>query len=339
MALPPAEPVTEPGAVSPGTAGRSSAVDGGASPSAAHQSAAPGSSTSRCSTSYLTSALHLSHVTVNSAVLNTTGSYTPPPPWPPTPITGLPSFCAVALIQTDSAGNPIHITVWLPTKWNGRCQGIGGGGYACGIFYAPGPGYVSASLEETLKGGYASAATDCGVPTADGNTGRWALKPDGQLNKPLINDFASAGIHDMTVAGKAVTQAFYPDKIQYSYFNRCSTGGREVAGDVAGSCDGGESRAQQVDLVGVQPGEGVLGAHADHIQLDLAAGKIPRQPAATLPTRPLRCRAAGWAAGISQAADCSVRRMSASTSSSGVAAATSCWRVSAESNSAGRSVM
>jgi tannase/feruloyl esterase len=58
--------------------------------------------------------------TVNSAVLNTTGSYAPPPPWPPTPITGLPSFCAVNLPQADSAGNPIHIAVWLPASWNGR---------------------------------------------------------------------------------------------------------------------------------------------------------------------------------------------------------------------------
>lgn len=96
---------------------------------------------------------------------------------------------------------------------------------------APCPGsgrrYVSPSLAETLKGGYASAATDCGVPSTDGYTGGWALKPDGRLDKPLINDFAFAGIHDMTVAGKAVAQAFYPGKIQYSYFNGCSTGGRE----------------------------------------------------------------------------------------------------------------
>jgi feruloyl esterase len=31
----------------------------------------------------------------------------------------------------------------------------------------------------------------------------------------------------MTVAGKAVTRAYYPSPLQYSYFNGCSTGGRE----------------------------------------------------------------------------------------------------------------
>ncbi|WP_435642477.1 tannase/feruloyl esterase family alpha/beta hydrolase [Streptomyces sp. H49] len=192
---------------------------------AAGRSAAPDSSVSRCSTGYVTSALRLSHVTVSSAVLDTTGSYTPP--GSTTLITGLPGFCAVDLTQTDSAGNSIHIAVWLPTNWNGRFQGIGGGGYSCGIVYASTPQYVNPSLEQTLKSGYATASTDCGVPVADQFTGSWALKPDGRLDKPLITDFASAGIHDMTVAGKAVTQAFYSNKIQYSYFNGCSTGGRE----------------------------------------------------------------------------------------------------------------
>ncbi len=165
-------------------------------------------------------------VTVSSAVLDTTGSYTPP--GSATPITGLPAFCAVALTHDDSAGNPMHTAVWLPSKWNGRFQGIGGGGYSCGIYYAPTAGFVSPSLQVALDGGYASASTDCGVPVADAYTGAWGLKPDGQLNWPLIKDWASVGIHDMTAAGKAVTQAYYPGGLRYSYFNGCSTGGREA---------------------------------------------------------------------------------------------------------------
>jgi len=181
-------------------------------------------SASRCDTSYLTSALHLTHVTVDSAAPVTTGSYTPP--GTTTPITGLPDFCNVALTQTDSAGNPIHIAVWLPAKWNGRFQGIGGGGYSCGISYA-GTGGPTASLQEAVDSGYAGASTDCGVPPADGATGSWALTSSGHLNWPLITDFASAGIHDMTVAGQAVTRVFYPGQLRDSYFFGCSTGGRE----------------------------------------------------------------------------------------------------------------
>ena len=162
---------------------------------------------SRCDTSYLTSALHLGHVTVDSAAPVTSGSYTPP--GTTTPITGLPDFCNVALTQADSAGNPIHIAVWLPAKWNGRFQGIGGGGYSCGISYA-GTGGPTASLQEAVDSGYAGASTDCGVPPADGATGSWALTSSGHLNWPLITDFASAGIHDMTVAGQAVTRVVLP---------------------------------------------------------------------------------------------------------------------------------
>jgi Tannase and feruloyl esterase len=174
------------------------------------------SPTSRCAVSYLQSALNVAEVTVDSAALNTTGSFTAPGQ---PPLTGLPAFCDVTLTQTDSAGNPIHIEVWLPATWNGRFQGVGGAVYECGPLYS--------ELAAGIQGGYASAATDCGVPPADLLTGSWALRADGTLNWPLIDDFAYAGIHDMTVAGKAVTAVYYPSPLRYTYFNGCSTGGRE----------------------------------------------------------------------------------------------------------------
>jgi feruloyl esterase len=98
-----------------------------AAAAAAHQPAAPkapaSSAGSNCSVGYLQSKLHLAHVTVDSAVFDTSGSFTPP--GTTTPLTGLPDFCAVSLTQTDQAGNPISIAVWLPANWNGRFQGIG----------------------------------------------------------------------------------------------------------------------------------------------------------------------------------------------------------------------
>src|SRR5579859_4705840 len=184
---------------------------------AARQSAAPAASSgSRCSASYLQSSLHLAHVTVDSASLNSTGSFTAPGR---APLTGLPAFCDVKLTQTDSAGNPIHIKVWLPQPWNGRFQGVGGGEYSCGPNYS--------ELAHAIQSGYAAAATDCGVNPADAGTGTWALSSNGQLDFPLIDDFAYAGIHDMTVDGKAVTQVYYPSPLRHSYFFGCSTGGRE----------------------------------------------------------------------------------------------------------------
>jgi hypothetical protein len=184
---------------------------------AAKQPAArPASSGSRCSTGYLQSALHLAKVTVGSAATNTTGSFTPPGQ---PALTGLPDFCDVTLTQTDTAGNPIRIEVWLPVTWNGRFQGVGGAVYECGPIYS--------ETAAAIQGGYASAATDCGVPPADLLTGAWALRADGTLNTPLIDDFAFAGIHDMSVAGEAVTKIYYTSPLRFAYFNGCSTGGRE----------------------------------------------------------------------------------------------------------------
>ncbi len=103
---------------------------------------------------------------------------------------------------------------------------MGGASYSCGIFYAGAKG-AWPSLQEAVNSGYAAASTDCGVPLADQQDGRWALNANRQLNRPLIRDFSSAGIHDMSVAGQAVTRAYYPGKLRYSYFRGCSTGGRE----------------------------------------------------------------------------------------------------------------
>jgi feruloyl esterase len=190
------------------------AVSAAAKQSAASASSA--SSGSRCSASYLQSALHVAQVTVDSAALNSTGSFTSP--GQPT-LTGLPAFCDVTLTQTDASGNPMHVEVWLPTPWNGRFQGVGGAVYACGPFFN--------EMAPAIQGGYASATTDCGVPVADALSGAWALRSDGTLNLPLINDFASAGIHGMSLAGEAVTRIYYPSPLRFSYFNGCSTGGRE----------------------------------------------------------------------------------------------------------------
>ena len=193
-------------------AGTASAQDA----AAPRLAAAPGASPTACSASAIQATLHLAHVTVGSAATVSGGSFTPPGA---TPITGLPSFCAAALAQTDSAGNTINIEVWLPAAWNGRFEGVGGGGYSCGISWS--------ALAGGIQSGYATASTDCGVPAADELTGQWGLTSNNTLNWPLIDDFAYAGIHDMSVAGKAVTAGFYSHAPSYSYFDGCSTGGRE----------------------------------------------------------------------------------------------------------------
>jgi len=120
---------------------------------AARSTATQASSGPPCDAGFLSSSLHLAQVTVDSAAMNTTGTFTSPGQ---PPLTGLPAFCDVTLTQTDAAGNPIHIEVWLPTAWNGRFQGVGGAVYECGPIFS--------ETAAAIRGGYASAATDCGVP-------------------------------------------------------------------------------------------------------------------------------------------------------------------------------
>ena len=192
-------------------AGTASAQPAASARPVAVQGAAPA-----CSATAIRTSLHLAHVTVVSAALVTSGTITPPGS---APITGLPAFCNVGLTQTDPAGNVISIAVWLPTAWNGRFEGVGGGGYSCGISWS--------ALAGGIQSGYATASTDCGVPASEGLTGQWGLNSNDTLNTALINDFFSAGIHDMTVAGKATTSSYYAHAPSYSYFDGCSTGGRE----------------------------------------------------------------------------------------------------------------
>src|SRR5215471_8317352 len=103
-----------------------------------------------------------------------------------------PGICRVTAITTHPpTGDKVRIWIGIPTSnWNGRFLGIGGGGFL-------------------------------------GGSGSFALDPNGRLNWQLIRDNAHVGIHEMTVTGKALAQAMYGAAPRYSYFNGCSTGGRQ----------------------------------------------------------------------------------------------------------------
>jgi hypothetical protein len=63
----------------------------------------------------------------------------------------------------------------------------------------------------------------------------------GVPNVPLQIDFAYRSEHLMAVIGKQLVQAFYGQSPVYSYWNGCSTGGRQglrMAQDYPGDYDG-----------------------------------------------------------------------------------------------------
>ena len=89
----------------------------------------------------------------------------------------------------------------------------GNGGAAGSIVYA--------SLAEPLARGYAVANTDTGHQGGGGDF-EWAV---GHPEK--LTDYAYRAVHELTVVGKAITTARYGKAPAESYWNGCSTGGRQ----------------------------------------------------------------------------------------------------------------
>jgi hypothetical protein len=166
--------------------------------------------------------LHVPHATVTSATVNTTGAFTIPPGQgglgegkPGDVIDALPAYCDVEITQ-----GRVGIGLWLPLDWNGRFEGVGGGGFVSGISWR--------AMGDALRSGYATASTDTGHPDAQGQDGSFALAADGTLDLPVIRDFAYLAVHEMTVTGKSVTTSFYGRAPRYMYFEGCSMGGRQA---------------------------------------------------------------------------------------------------------------
>lgn len=131
--------------------------------------------------------------------------------------TNNPGICRVTAITTHPPATD-KVTVWIgiPTSnWNGRFLGIGGGGFSGGS---------ATGVNQPVSLGYASGSTDTGHA---GGSGSFALDSNGHLNWQAIRDNGHVGIHDMTVTGKALTQAMYGVAPKYSYWYGCSTGGRQ----------------------------------------------------------------------------------------------------------------
>jgi len=124
----------------------------------------------------------------------------------------LPEFCRVAATLTPTSDSDIRIEVWLPAQgWNGKFQAVGNGGWAGVISYS--------ALAEAVREGYAGASTDTGHV---GGSGSFVL---GHPEK--LADFSWRSEHELAVKGKAIVRAFYGSPARRSYWNGCSTGGRQ----------------------------------------------------------------------------------------------------------------
>jgi len=132
----------------------------------------------------------------------------------PQAMPNLPALCRVMATLKPSADSDIKIEVWLPAaNWNGKFMAVGNGGFSGAI--NPGP------MRQPLMRGYAVAATDTGHESG-GADASWAMgHPEKQI------DFGYRAVHEMTVTAKAIVKAFYESAPRYSYWNGCSSGGKQ----------------------------------------------------------------------------------------------------------------
>src|SRR5437016_510742 len=162
-------------------------------------------------------ALALTDTTITMAQLVPAGQFSPPGERQTggraaNPYKDLSDFCRVAATLKPSSDSDIKVEVWLPANgWNGKFQAVGNGGWAGVISYA--------AMADALRAGYATASTDTGHV---GGRGTFAL---GHPEKLI--DFSWRSEHEMTVRAKQVITNFYGMAPRLSYWNGCSTGGRQ----------------------------------------------------------------------------------------------------------------
>lgn len=149
------------------------------------------------------------------------------------------AHCRVDVLYGESDAQNINVRVGLPLNsmdggtggvegaWNGRTQGIGGGGCS-----------GSLNVNVPVNAGYVGSGNDTGHVGGDCNPG---VNADGSYNLQFINDFIRNGMKQQILLSKAATRAYYGMAPAYNYWNGCSTGGRQgyvLAQELPGELDG-----------------------------------------------------------------------------------------------------
>jgi len=130
------------------------------------------------------------------------------------PLNHLPAFCRVAGTISPVPDSVIKFEVWMPVSgWNHRFMAVGNGGFSGGLWYH--------FMAGAVRQGYAVAATD---------TGHEGSVPDASfaLGHPeKLIDFGYRSVHEMTVKSKAIVATFYDTPAAKSYWDGCSSGGKQ----------------------------------------------------------------------------------------------------------------
>jgi hypothetical protein len=127
---------------------------------------------------------------------------------------GVPEHCRVnGLIQPE-----IRFEVNLPANWNRRFYMRGNGGFAGETPEFGGRPVIRA---DALKQGFAMAQTNTGHDATAEPLASFAVSYQKRV------DYAFRAVHMTAVEAKRITAAYYARAAAYSYWDGCSTGGRQ----------------------------------------------------------------------------------------------------------------
>jgi hypothetical protein len=127
---------------------------------------------------------------------------------------GVPEFCRV-LIQVQPE---VRIEVSLPADWNRRLYMFGNGGYA------------GENMEAPNRVTHRNSALKLGFAVTQTNTGHDAAREPlatFTVNSQKLIDYAFRSLHVTAETAKRVAAAYYGRRPDRSYYNGCSTGGRQ----------------------------------------------------------------------------------------------------------------
>lgn len=139
-----------------------------------------------------------------------------------------PAYCDVVGQLNTRGGAPpgsAGFELQFPDNWNSKFLFFGVGGLA-GSTYA-GVSANPVDRQGALAKGYATAITDTGH-LGGGTDASWALLAPGKPNKAKLADYYYRATHQVTAAGKQLTQGFYGQAVEAAYFDGCSNGGRQA---------------------------------------------------------------------------------------------------------------
>src|SRR5438552_12182561 len=182
------------------------------------------------------------------------------------------AHCRVDVLYGTSPEQNINIRAGLPLNsldggtggiqgaWNGRTQGVGGGGCAGNV-----------NVTAPVNAGYVGSGTDTGHAGGNCEPG---VNEDGTYNLQFNDDFIRNAIKQQVVLSKVIAEAYYGGPPLYNYWNGCSTGGRQgylLAQELGNELDGILANAPAIYWTRFQTAQ----MWGQIVMKDLTGGVIP----------------------------------------------------------------